>query len=132
MDNQTFQPHQSSLGQDANLIALLIYLGVIVLGFIPGVQYVAWALPLVIFLIEKNSSFVKYHALQCLILMIISTLVLVICFILAFILIGIILLIIYAVAASVFMIIAMVKAWNYEAYQIPLIGAIAAKYTLEA
>ncbi len=46
-------PHRSSLGMDANVMALLCYIGAFVLSWIPVIQWVAPAAPLVIFFINR-------------------------------------------------------------------------------
>ncbi len=50
--------------------AVLHRIGSIV--FIPVVKYVAWLAPLIIYLVEKNSQFVKFHAMQAFLLNIIG------------------------------------------------------------
>ena len=68
MANTVYQPHKSSLGVDANLMAVACYGVAFVFSFIPFVRYFAWLAPLVIFFLEKNSVLVKFHAVQALIL----------------------------------------------------------------
>ena len=142
------EPHKSSLGMDANILALLVYLATGVLSWIPGVKYVAWLAPLVLFLIEKDSMFVKFHALQAFVLNLFGA---VIGFVVAIIFGGIVaamvlnplggwgaaafltgligvLTIVISIAITVFTIIAMVKAYGYTEYQIPLLGKLAKKY----
>lgn len=145
------EPHKSALGGlDANIMALLAYLITGVLGWIPGVRYFAWAAPLVLFFLEKNSSFIRFHAMQSFILNIISA-------ILAFILrvvvygalyssfytgyyygswgaIGAVTLIatLISIAITVVAILAMVKACGYIEFKIPLIGSLAAKFGSKA
>lgn len=63
------QPHQSSLfGLDANIAAALSYVASIILAFIPFVGSFSWLAPLVLYLVEKNSGFVKKHAMQAFLL----------------------------------------------------------------
>ena len=142
------KPHKSSLGMDANLLALLAYLVTGIIAWLPGIRYFAWAAPLVLFFIEKDSGFVLFHAMQAFILNIIGAL-------LAFILnvlvygifaagmyttdynawsaslgaLGVISIIagIISIIITVFAIIALVKAYAYDAYKIPLIGKLADK-----
>ncbi len=68
MGNTVYQPHKSSLGVDANLMAVACYGIAFVFSFIPFVRYFAWLAPLVIFFLEKSSVLVKFHAVQALIL----------------------------------------------------------------
>lgn len=57
--NQRIYPDHSSIGGlPANLIALLAYLGPILLNFVPGLRYVSWALPIVFYFLETESEFV--------------------------------------------------------------------------
>ena len=58
--------HKSSLGMDANIAVLLMYVAMVVVSWIPYLGWVAWAAPLVFFLMEKESGFVKFHAAQAL------------------------------------------------------------------
>lgn len=138
--------HKSSIGEmDANIMAVITYIGGGVLGFIPGLYYFSWVVPLVIYILEKKSKFVKKNALQSLSLQIVSSVIL---FILYFIVGGIIkrsysgnplsylsgvytglafistLAMIVSVIFAVVVIIAMIKAYNYQEYTIPLIGKI--------
>ena len=60
MVNKTVQPHKSSIGNmEANLVALLSYLVASLLLMIPAIGYVAWVVPLVVYLIETKSTFVR-------------------------------------------------------------------------
>lgn len=150
MNNQVYEPHKSSIGGvDANVMALLAYIASIVICWIPGIRYFAWLVPLVFFLVEKQSKFVKFHAMQSFILN-------VVCAVLAFLLsvvvggivtatlvrsyaygyayssLGLLGVISFLTAAigvviTVFAIIAMVKAYGYKEYHIPLIGGLAEK-----
>lgn len=60
----TVEPHRSSLGMDANIAVLIAYLGGVVVSWIPYINYVAFLVPLVIFILEKESNFVRFHAMQ--------------------------------------------------------------------
>lgn len=143
------QPHKSSLGNmDANLMALLVYLAPIILAWIPVIKYVAWAVPLVVFFLEKDSKFVKFHSMQAILLSAVGA---VLGLIFSLIKAGVIagsyasgygvvvgalglvylwarrLALIITIIIIVFEIIAMVRAYGYVAYRIPLIGNWAAK-----
>jgi uncharacterized membrane protein len=145
MSNQTVDAHQSSLGNiDANILALLCYIVSAVLGFVPIVKYVAWLAPLVVFLIEKQSSFVKFHAMQAFLLNLAGlaiSLILSLIFGLIFAatllvsasgavaaagLTGIISLIV-SIVILVFSILAMIGAYKYQEYEIPLLGPLTRK-----
>ena len=76
MSNKTVQPHKSSIANlDANLVALLSYLVTSLCLMIPALGYVAWIVPLVVFLLENKSMFVKKHAVQSLVIHILSAVV---------------------------------------------------------
>ena len=73
MSNKTVQPHKSSIANlDANLVALLSYLVTSLCLMIPALGYVAWIGSLVVFLLENKSMFVKKHAVQSLVIHILS------------------------------------------------------------
>lgn len=147
-------PHRSSLGMDANVMALICYLAAFILSWIPIIQYVAWAAPLVIFFIEKESPFVKFHAIQALILEAVYCVFTVVIGIISAIIAAAyyanasiysyyynyrasiggvmacsIILMIIGIALSVFAIIVMVKAYGYYEYKIPVIGNLALKFS---
>ena len=143
---KTVEPHKSSLwNMDANLLALLVYLVPLVLGFITlfSLALIAWVIPLIVFLMEKKSDFVRFHAMQCLVLYIFSfalgiaiimvaggTMIIsvitdsIVGFISAYI--GTI--VIYGLVSIVLLIvevIAMIKAYNHKEYHIPVLGKLA-------
>ncbi len=140
------QPHKSSIGMDANVWAMLVYIITIILGWIPYVNFAAWVFPLVIYMTEKESDFVRFHAVQAVAVYIINAIVSILFTIIT-----------AAVAASmvwnpfgafgaaggivavnaisgiihvlimVFTILALAKAYQYEEYRIPVIGGFADK-----
>ena len=60
---QNSSPHRSSIGQlNANSVAALCYGITLILFFIRGFQFCAWLLPLAVYILEKESAFVKFHA----------------------------------------------------------------------
>ncbi|MEL4106128.1 DUF4870 domain-containing protein [Oscillospiraceae bacterium WX1] len=130
-------PHRSSLGMDANIMALLCYIAAFVIAWIPFIQYIAFAAPLVIFFLEKDSPFVKFHAIQSLIMSIIACIFTIIAysisfaayFFFGFFILITVLLVIGFIAVAVFSIYAMIKAYGYEEYKIPLIGNLAEKFS---
>lgn len=149
MNNQIWNLHASSLGNtNANVIAMLSYIASGVLSFIPVVKYVAWLAPLIIYLVEKNSQFVKFHAMQAFLLNIVGAVLSFLVSIVlgailaasyyslnsygvgvgvgAFGIIGILSLVI-SIVILVFAIIAMVQAYKWKAYPIPLVGMLAQK-----
>lgn len=141
------QPHKSSLGDiDANVMALVAYLSATVLGWIPGIRYVAWLAPLVIFFLEKNSGFVKFHAMQAFVLNAISTAFFVVISVIlggivaaalvgptgvyaAFGALGLVTMLstLVAIVFTVFAIIALIQAYQYKEYRIPIVGGLSDK-----
>lgn len=104
---------KSSTGLDANVAGALCY----VLGWVSG---------LIFFLIEKDSSFVRFHAMQ-------SIIVYVLLFALYWIIgwfpgiIVVILAPIIGIAAFVLWIFMIIKAYKGEMFKLPIAGDIAAK-----
>lgn len=144
MSVTTVQPHQSSLGMDANIAALIAYIAGAVLLWVPVIMYVAFLAPLVIFILEKKSSFVRFHAMQAFVLSAIGEILSIILGIISASIvarsiltdpfaglrslgvISTIVLIINLVLLAV-SIIAMMSAYQYKEYKIPLIGDLACK-----
>lgn len=103
---------KSSTGMQPNFVALLSY----VFGIISG---------LIFFLVEKESQFVKFHAMQSICF---SVAVFVLSFVLMFIpVLGRVVLFVLQLAALVFWIICMVQAYQGKWYRVPVIGDFAAK-----
>ncbi|MDD2469760.1 MAG: DUF4870 domain-containing protein, partial [Bacilli bacterium] len=74
--------HKSSIADlDANIVAIISYIGGGVLSFVPGLYYFSWAIPLVIYIMEKKSTFVKKHAIQSLSLQIVSSVLMLILYV---------------------------------------------------
>lgn len=145
------EERKSSIGMDANNWVLLVYIIAVVMGLIPGLRYVAWLMPLIAYLVEKQSGFVRFYAMQAVALYVLYAIVVIVLDIIsaaiAFSTIGglffnpvgsvmgalggsIVLGVIGAIVmilAVVFMIIAMTKAYKYETYRIPLAAAFADK-----
>jgi uncharacterized membrane protein len=143
------EPHKSSIGNlDANVVALLAYLAAGIIGWIPYIGYIAWAVPLVFFFMEKSSTFVKFHAMQAFVLNAISA---IIGFLLTVIIGGVVgaaaindlegamgalaavaaigvIVTIISLIFTIFAIIALVNAYKYKMYYIPLIGKLAEKF----
>ena len=65
-------PHKSSLGMNANMASLVIFVAMIVVSWIPYLKWIAWGVPLAVFFMEKSSRFVKFQAVTALILGIIG------------------------------------------------------------
>ena len=144
MNNRNVEPHKSSIGGlDANVMALLTYLGTVVLMFMWGVGYICWVLPLVLYFVEARSDFVRFHAMQAFVLFAFGAVVNFIVKIAAggfllsgafnvfaiFGITGIIGLAAGAVGLAIFIytILAMINAYKYVEYRIPFVNAIAGK-----
>jgi uncharacterized membrane protein len=111
-NNNTASVSKSSTGMNENLAALLSY----VLGFITGIIF---------FVIEKESRFVKFHAMQSIL---VSAALMVLSFVLGFIpFIGWIALILLGPVSFVLWILLMVKAYKYVWFKLPVVGDIAEK-----
>jgi len=141
-----YEQHKSSIGNiDANVMALIAYGAAVVVIFIPGIKIIAWLAPIVIYILEKDSKFVKFHAMQAFLINIVGIIFSSIIFMiiggslglmffrpLTYGAIGTILLSaiitgIVAIVITIFEIISMVKCYEYKEYEIPLIGIIARK-----
>ena len=122
ISSQSYEPHQSSIANmNANIIALLTYILPGILTYVPLIGHCAWLIPLIIFLVEKNSRFVKFHSMQAFLLIILST---VVGFFTHIILIGLIAKCIMLII-SILTLIALFNAYNYKIFEIPIIGTIA-------
>jgi len=68
MKTTVFAPHKSSLGMEANITVLIIYIAMAVVSWIPYLSWVAWVVPIIFYVMEKESKFVKFQAAQALII----------------------------------------------------------------
>ena len=101
---------KSSTGLDANLAAMLCYA-------------VGWVTGLIFFVLEKDSRFVKYHAMQSIVVWLAW---MVGCYILLMIpILGWIVAFLMFPVGVVLWILLMVKAYNGEKFKLPVIGEIA-------
>lgn len=103
---------KSSTGMEENVAGLLCYL----LGWVTG---------LIFLLIEKDSKFVKFHAIQSLVVFGAYTVLVIILQFIPFV--GWILSTIVGIIAFIFWIILMVKAYQGAMYKLPISGDIAEK-----
>lgn len=112
-------PKKSSLGMEENTAAGLAELfGVIGLGIVT----------LIFFIIEKESQFHKFHALQALLILAVQLVLYILGSILMVIMIGFVFYIL-AIVPWIFGIIATVKAFQGEAYKVPVIGNLAEQWS---
>lgn len=117
--------NQNGLTADERLWAMLAHLSAL-LGYVVLLgQYIA---PLVIYLVyRERSRFVAFHALQALYFQLALLILWVIVFILTFITCGLgaIFALVPIVLNLVFVLIAAIRAYNGEWYELPLVGAMA-------
>ncbi|KAB3531098.1 DUF4870 domain-containing protein [Alkaliphilus serpentinus] len=144
---KTVEPHKSSLGMDANIAVLITYLGGVVIGWLPAIGYVSWLVPLIIFILEKESDFVRFHSMQSLILNAVGALLGLIIVIfsgaiattffyspaagLGFLGILSLLTTIISIVILVFAILAVINGFKYKEYKIPVIGNLAEKLSVK-
>ncbi len=148
MNKRKIEPHKASIGgMDANLLALIAYIASTVIGFIPLLRYFAWLAPLVIFLMEKESGFVKFHAMQSFVLNLMGAALGFIVTVLiggsvaaaigsragaaALGFAGLVGLLTTAISVIIliFAVIAMINAYKYNIYYIPLAGKVAENFS---
>lgn len=146
MKNELYPPHTSSIGNlNANVAALLSYVGSVVISWIPGVRYAAWLVPLAFFLLEKQSKFVKFHAMQSFLLHLVSAVLTLIVTLVSSAVWGLstslstyyyaagmagifgVITLVISLVILVFAVIAMVGAYQYKETHIPLLGTLAAR-----
>ena len=110
---------KSSTGLDENVAGLLSYV-------------LTWLTGIIFFVIEKNSKFVKFHAMQSIIFFGAITVVEIVFSILALIpYVGIIFTIVNGLLglfAFIMWIILMIKAYQHQMFKLPIAGEMAEKY----
>lgn len=131
-------------GIDANIIVLIGYLGGLFLTWIININYFAWILPLIIYIIEKKSEFVKDQMAQATILYILVSIITLIFNLIWIIMfptsynVGLnlnnfsgstlvvstmnILSVTITILITLVVVIASMKTWYYENYKMPIIG----------
>ena len=106
------------MGMQANLAAMLAYL----FGVISG---------LVIFLIEKKNKYVRFHAMQSILLSVALVAIWIVYFIIALIpVVGVLIAILgplTGLASLILWIVLLIKAYQGEEFKLPIIGDIAEK-----
>ena len=152
MNGKIFQPSQSKIGGlEAKYMILIAYFGAAVLGLIPGVQYIAWLIPLIIYFIDKDNKFIAFHAMQAFLLEIVVFALTIIYAIVvavsvvsmsasaimgnaigvagggvAVVVLGAVVVIV-GIIVLIFSIIAAIHGYKYEIYEIKFVGAQASK-----
>ena len=131
-------------GIDANIIVLIGYLGGLFLTWIININYFAWILPLIIYIIEKKCEYVKDQMTQTTILYILVSIITLIFNLIWIIMfptsynIGLnlnnfsgstlvvstmnILSVTITILITLVVVIASMKTWYYENYKMPVIG----------
>lgn len=148
MKNEIYGSHKSSIfGVDANIVALLTYFATMIIGWIPVINYVSFFAPLIIYILERNSSFVKFHAMQAFLLNALVKVVTIISGVIAgvtgvglalgsigtgvtavgFAFIFGVMMFILGIIVFIFTLIAAIQAAQYKEYHIPIIGSWAAR-----
>ena len=137
-------------GIDANIIVLACYLLTLLLSWFNEIRYLAWLFPMIIYIIERKSEFVKKHSAQATILFglyAIFSLIYTIVFIILFPEVNVFnvdlsnfagyLLLLSSLSAfsiailvvvTILSVIAVSKTWHYEEYNIPLINKLVPKF----
>jgi uncharacterized membrane protein len=120
MENQPSAPKQTSTGLEPNLAAALSYL-------------CGWVTGLVFYLMEKDNNFVRFHAMQSIIVSAAFTVLFIACAILSNIpVIGWLFWIvgypIVGIASFIAWILLMVKAYQGERFHFPVVGDLAEKH----
>lgn len=135
---------------DSNIIVLICYLGALLLSWVDETKYLAWLLPLIVYIIERDSEFVKKHSAQATLLFAFYSFVSIILTGLFMILFpntnvfsadltnfaGSLLLfstlsmisMLFLVVVCILAIIAVSKTWNYEEYNIPVIKKFISRF----
>jgi len=117
---KTYDPHRSSLGPDANLVVALIWFGGTLLSWMQ-LGVLSPFVPIVIFFVEKESKLVRYHALQAMALMIFTAGITIA---LTITIVGILFLPLVYILLFLFSVVATVRGWKYQTYDLPFIQPI--------
>jgi len=64
MKNTVIEPHKSSLGMEANIAVAVVFIAMGVVSWLSYLGWIAWAVPLVFYYMEKESKFVKFQSAQ--------------------------------------------------------------------
>lgn len=139
----------SILNLDANIVVLIAYLGGLVFRWLHILCYLAWIIPLIIYLCESKNEFVKKQSAQATLLYFVSSLLSVAVYVFLIIfapsetqdiynmiitgslfLVGVISILatIIAITITIFGIVAIIKTYNYEDYEIPYLSKYLSKF----
>ena len=112
---------KSSTGMEPKIAVLVSHV-----GFLVGA---GWLSGLIIYLLEKENRFVKFHAMQSLVIGVAEAILLIVTGLLMLVFIGFICFPLVLAAALVIRIIIIMKANNGEYYKFPWLGEMADKWT---
>ena len=129
------QTAKSSTGLDENVAALLAYIA-------------TWVSGLVFFLIEKDSRFVRFHAMQAILLGASATILGIVLWILWFfgliigamisdVLAGLVsvvlglLMFVFSIGVLIAIVMCLIKAYQMQYFKLPVIGNLAEKYSMK-
>ena len=139
METYDYQPHNTSIFRSfsANWMAVICYVGYMVLWLIPGINQIAgllsWILPLVVLFLERDSGLVRFSAAQSLVLSIAQAAINLILVIISAVTLGlgllltVPLLVILNLAFFVIQIICAVRAYQWKALRMPYLSSWAAR-----
>lgn len=83
--NKRVDSHKSSIrNYDANVLSFAIYFIVMIASFIPFLNYIVFALPLIIYVMEKKSDFVRSNSLQAFVVSLFSSIFSLMCLLVSF------------------------------------------------
>jgi uncharacterized membrane protein len=112
---------KSSTGMEPKIAVLISHV-----GFLVGA---GWLSGLIIYLLEKDNRFVKFHAMQSLVIGVAEVILYIVAAILTVVVIGAFCFPVIWIAALVIRIIIVMKANNGEYYKFPWLGDMADKWT---
>ncbi len=112
---------KSSTGMDPKVAVLVAHC-----GFLVGA---GWLSGLIIYLIEKENKFIKFHAMQSLVIGVVEVILYIIASLLSLVVVGAFCFPVIWVAALVIRIIIIMKANQGEYYKFPWLGDMADKWT---
>lgn len=117
-----YEKHKSTFGLDANIAVILVWFGGTLISWIKPIAFLAIAVPFVFYFMEKDSKLVKAHALQAIGLFLATLLVYIISFLIPILL--LLTLWVVPIFNLVVSILAVMKGYVWEEYQVPLIQPV--------
>lgn len=117
---KTYPVHRSSLGPDAHVVVAFIWFGGAILSIF-NLESLSPLIAVVVLFLEKESGLVKGHAANALALTIFTALISIL---LTISIVGILFLPILAILLFIFAIIATLRGWKYQSYEMPWVQGI--------